>query len=396
MNRFILISLCLFKLSLFTSSPLYYRPMSKKSIDFGDDVCYYEDISDSSKLRYVKGCPSGKSCELVSLVDDAVDKEYQLHTCQDIIDVSKKRSGETCDNLLFECDFGLDCDATGKCSTSGSPSNVCKTIKIEGTNECITDSSAISTIGNLCYKKDSEAADAIEYKHLSTSKECIKLQLATKTSNEGQYYIKSKEIVDLYSVQDGDYVEENSNLYCQSGFSLFFFGNGKMKNSASDTEMFKRCVTILALKKISSDKYIIKFKINDGNEYIYDTSELSSAYKSKQNTECDVELLMVKLKIFKYLVEEYKKNGLNSNALIKWEYLYENPKIYLLYKDQTDVLDYLIQRETPSYIPEKYDTETPPNTQETELTDAITENQTSSSRLLDVRYLSMLLFLFFL
>ena len=396
MNRYILIFLCLFKLSLFTSSPLYYRPMSKKSIDFGDDVCYYEDISDSSKLRYVKGCPSGKSCELVRLVDDAVDKEYQLHTCQDIIDVSKKRYGETCDNLLFECDSGLDCDASGKCSISGSSSNVCKTIEEKDSGECITDPSVISNIGNLCYKKDSEAETPTEYVHKGTSKVCKKLQLATKTSNVGQYYIKSKEIVDRYSVQDGDYVEENSNQYCQSGFSLFFFGNGKMKNSASDTDMFKRCVTILALKKTFSDDYIIKFKINDGNEYIYDTSELSDNYKTKQNNECGVELLMIKLQIFKYLVEEYKKNGLNSNALIKWEYLYQNPKIYLLYKDQADVLDYLIQRETPFYIPEKYDTETPPNTQETELTDAITENATGSSRLLDVKYLSMLLFLFFL
>jgi hypothetical protein len=50
---------------------------------------------------------------------------------------------------------------------------------------------------------------------------------------------------------------------------------------------------------------------------------------------------MVKLEIFKYLVEEYKKNG-NGNGLKKWQYLYNNLNDYLLYKDQIDVLDYLI------------------------------------------------------
>ena len=92
---------------------------------------------------------------------------------------------------------------------------------------------------------------------------------------------------------------------------------------------------------LSSD-YLIKYKINDGEEHIYDTSKIADlTKKTRQNAQLN-DLLMVKLEIFKYLVEEYKKNG-NSNGLKKWKYLYNNPNDYLLYKDQTDVLDYLIQ-----------------------------------------------------
>ena len=396
MNKSILIIvLCLFKISLLTDAPIYYRPMSKRSIDFGDDVCYYEDISNDFKLKYVKGCPNGKSCKLVGTTSD----EYKIHTCQNIYSVSKRNSGETCDSGLYECTDPLTC-TNKKCSsgTTVTPDpSACTTITKQisgGTSNCISDQTELQQAANLCEVRDTETSTTTTYTHHSSTKTCLKIEIENKPNVENKYII-SKVHAEIYSIQDGEYVVEGNNEYCQSGFSLYFYEKGQLNPVGG--ELFKRCVTILAIEQISSSSdYLIKYKINDGEEHIYDTSKIAdSTKKTRQNAELN-DLLMVKLEIFKYLVEEYKKNGLNSNALIKWEYLYENPKIYLLYKDQTDVLDYLIQRETPSYIPEKYDTETPPNTQETELTDAITENQTSSSRLLDVRYLSMLLFLFFL
>lgn len=75
------------------------------------------------------------------------------------------------------------------------------------------------------------------------------------------------------------------------------------------------------------------------------------------------------------------------------------PKYYLLYKDQVEVLDYLVQKSNPSYIPERYAIHTEPNTQDTnttEQTDSTTQNETGSSRLLNIKYIFMLLILFLL
>lgn len=234
------------------------------------------------------------------------------------------------------------------------------------------------------------------YTHVGTSKLCKKLEIAEKESS-GVYYIKSKELVDLFSIEDGNYVEYGYNEYCKNGFSLYFYGNGGQSISTSDSLMYKRCVTVLSLKLVGSD-YYIKYKIKDESEHIYDTSKLGVEYKTRQNLECS-DFLMTKLEIFKYMVEEYK-NG-NNNKYKKWKYLYRNPKNYLLYKDQIDVLDYLIQSSTPNYIPELLSNEaviTQPTqeiqpTPETEPTDT-SEPENDFSELINIQYLTILLFLF--
>ena len=398
MNKSILIIvLCLFKISL-SDAPIYYRPMSKRSIDFGDDVCYYEDISNDFKLKYVKGCPSGKSCKLVGTTNN----EYNIHTCQNVYSVSKRSSGETCDSGLYECIEGLTCTnkkCTSEPTVTPGPSG-CTTISKQidgGESVCISTQTELQQAANVCEVRDTDTSTTTSYTHHSSRKTCLKIQIENKPNVEGKYII-SKVHAELYSIQDGEYVVEGNNEYCQSGFSLYFYEKGQLNPVGG--ELFKRCVTILAIEQISSSSdYLIKYKINDGEEHIYDTSKLTdSTKKTDQNAELN-DLLMVKLEIFKYLVEEYKKNG-NINGLKKWQYLYDNPKDYLLYKDQIDVLDYLIQQD-PSfsdYIPEEYATnsDTQPNASEEEPTDSTTENETGFSRLLNIKFISMLLFLFLL
>ena len=396
MNKLILTLLYFFKLSLLVASPIYYRPMSKRSIDFGDDVCYYEDISNDFKLMYVKGCPSGKSCQQV----ETDTEQYKIHTCQTFYSDLKRNPGENCDEGLYECKLDVPC-SSGKCSgSSPTPTpDTCTTIKEIGSGDCITAQAEIAGIGNKCYIQETSTSTPKNYLHYTSSKQCKKLNIKEKEDLAGQYYIQSKELVDYYSIEDGDYVEyvereEDHNKFCQSGFSLFFFGNGKL--ISSDTGMFKRCVTFLAIES-SSTNYIIKYKIKNGEEHIYDTSHLTGTFQTNQNDE--LANLLAKLEILNYMKEEYKTNGENSNGLIKWEYLYRNPKDYLLYKDQVDVLDYLVQKYKNSYIPERYAIHTEPNTQDTnttEQTDSTTQNETGSSRLLNIKYIFMLLILFLL
>ena len=90
--------------------------------------------------------------------------------------------------------------------------------------------------------------------------------------------------------------------------------------------MFKCCVTILDVEPDGSN-YIIKYKINDNAEHIYDTSKLNEPQKTTQNDEC---AKLLNLELFNFMKEEYKANG-KSNKYIKWLYLYNNQEIYLLY-----------------------------------------------------------------
>lgn len=405
MKKYIFIFLWLLNCHYSSSTITYYRPMSKKSIDFGDDVCYYEDISDNSKLMYVKGCPSGKSCQLVG----AENSEYRIHTCQAVYSVQKRNVGDNCDPLLYECNSGYDC-TNGRCvSTDGTspPSDSCTTIKkrlSSGEENCVTDSTEIANIGNKCYTQNPDGSNGINYDHLSSSLYCKKIQLGNGAT-AGTYGIISKELVDYYSIQDGDYVDDGtmgSNSFCQSGFSLYFFGNGGQILS-TDTTMFKRCVTVLGIDSVSGG-YYIKYKIKDGAEHIYDTTQLGDTYKTTQNSEC-ASLDMTQLEILKYMLEEYKANG-KSNKFKKWRYLYSHKDYYLLYKDQTDVLDYLIQKSGEDYIPEKLlvENETPNNqpttttqpensSSETQSTDI---SESDSSGYLNIQYLIILLFLLFL
>ena len=410
MNKYILIFLCLFKLSLFTGTFLYYRPMSKKSIDFGEEVCYYEDISDDSKLKYVKGCPSGKHC-LPVLADNS---EYNVHTCQPYFSDLKRKSGEDCDANLYECFNDISC-TNGKCSSGSGGSGTsptCTTIgkKINtGTETCITDQTQISSIGDVCETKDSfSSTETIYYTHYSTSGSCKKLEIKrVEGETQEKYYIKSKELVKGYfSLQDGDYFEDPiDKLYCENGFYLYFFGNGKEKLDTTGEQMYKRCVKVLAIEEITAgSSYVIKYKINN-EEHIYDTSKLDGTFKTNQNTECSASFLMTRLELFQKMKEEYKKNP-SSNEYTKWSYLYGHPEEYLLYKDQIDVLDYLIQSSNGNYIPEALTpnanvdniqtTTTTSDGAETNGTEAPTEPSNQSSGFLNIHYFIILLSLFIL
>lgn len=426
MNKYIiLIFIFLSEISLFNSY-IYYRPMSKSSIDFGQDVCYYQDISDNSKLMYVKGCPIDTSCKHVEVDTETTgNEEYVIHTCQPhASSFSKKGLNEDCDPGLYECDSGsYECktNGNGKCSYKIDPptvtpcqSQIEKTTNTNPTRVCVEQPES-SSVGNFCFKKTN--TEEINYYHGSTL--CKKLNLELTGTDTGKYQIQTKELVTgLYSIPDGEYVNDlddssqytdTSNDYCQSGFSLYFFGNGKQILD-TDTQMFKQCVTVVDLKSEGSD-YLVKYKINNGAEHIYDTSKLpysSTDYKTRQNEEIKDYLIWPKMELLKYMIEEYKAQNERSNKYKKWEYLHQNPKYYLLYKDQPEVLDYLIQNVNgySDYIPEGLSDQTPngdttqPTTdgsEPTETNDTTTEEPSKqSSCFLNIQYLIILLFLFFL
>ena len=52
--------------------------------------------------------------------------------------------------------------------------------------------------------------------------------------------------------------------------------------------------------------------------------------------------------LINYLYPEEPKTC-RDNELRKWYYFYENPEEYLLYRNEPQVMDYLVQQDYPTY-----------------------------------------------
>lgn len=389
--------------------------MSKLNINLPKDICYFKDPSVSLNFEFVKGCENKKQCIKVDI------DSYDIYTCQTPQSLIKSL-GSSCNNN-YECINGLLCTASKKCcpstgctdptsiSSPGCNAGEIYNYKIEGSPVC--QSGIDKKFCRIYVSPGGEDELTGYYKENNYAKICGKNTI--ESYDEGKYYRKSIEWVYYGSVTDGEFVEEAEA--CQSGYALYFYGNNELANPLGDTsssnEMFLRCVTVLdvELKTTMSGTETkslcerIKYKIGSGNELIYDLSNLDESYKSNLN--CDY-LLMTKLEMFKKYKEEYDKvkeecysskssdNLCGKDALMKWWYLYENPRDYLLYKDQTEVLDYLIQKKYPNkYTPETGKVpETTPVTEPPAITEdeTTTEPETESSKFLNIKYFIFLLF----
>ena len=102
MHKSILVFIYLFLSSL----SVIYKPMTKRTKDFGEDVCRFTDNFEN--IVYVKPCREGKRCE-------GLGSSYNnIHTC---IDGGSEYSNlnENCatknneDDVGIDCTFGLSC-----------------------------------------------------------------------------------------------------------------------------------------------------------------------------------------------------------------------------------------------------------------------------------------------
>ena len=399
MNKYFFICLCLFSLSL-----SFYRPLSKLNTIYPSDICYFKDTTANSaisNIAYVKGCPNNKKCIKVDNTDS-----YEIFICnsQNLV----KASCSTCNNQ-FECISSdtcteRQCTHTGLTCTStpGSTSSLCSSGQIFNSISSSCEDGREQK-KSLCKTYDSSETQTGGYNVDSNAKLCGKNSI--KNNGDNNYYIENTQWVYYGSVDDGEFVEQPEA--CKSGYALYFYGNTQLENPSSGAhKMFLRCVTVLdaELAQITaSDSQSsctrIKYKIGNGNELIYDLSNLEG--RDHSVNDCDY-LLMTKIEIFKKYIEEYDKvktqcsdNLCGKDELMKWWYLYNNPREYLLYKDQTEVLDYLIQARYDQYTPETGKVpETTPVTEPVTITEdeTTTEPETESSRFLNIKYFIFLLF----
>ena len=357
---FICLFSCLLLITTATVNYLNYRPMSKRTENFGDDVCYYVDlVTDFPYYAYVKPCEEGKKC----LGLKAGFSDFDIRFCKEYISEVYDNEGTTCEtNPRFsglDC-TGYSCNSDSKCYYTCPLNQVSYVDTNDGKTKCIDNP-------GYCEEVDFDGTTggitrSTTYTSYDISKKCIKIEpIATKLKSS-IYQIKKKSYASVASIADGEYIEQNAptspskanQFYCKSGYALFFFGNGKLENPNTDnTEkfnepMFLRCVTIVG----KDSKGIIKYKIGENGEAKYYNPDKLSGYSLYYNDE----YLMLRTGFFKNYRERLDKIGCSSdtgdcedNDLIKWKFFYDNPEYYYLYQNEPQVLEYLIQKYDSKY-----------------------------------------------
>jgi hypothetical protein len=331
--------------------------MTKRTINFGDDVCHYIDIAHSSNIEYVKPCEEGKEC--TDLRDSY--SGYYIYTCQSY--------EETYDNKDQSCEVDISCTTGYSCDSGKCKTDTCAEGQVlDSTYKCVNEPE---------YCEDYSTTPNKIYYALGIKK-CVEIQLKSDNNNKN-YYEEKVKFNTIASIADGQYIKDDDDdniLFCKNGYALYFYGGNKLKNPKSGeandyTEnMFLRCVTLLGMDKHG----IIKYKIeNEEGEKYYDPDDLPSRYSLKYYDK----YLMTRYEIFNNYkkrlesITDCKEFHCEDDELNKWYYFYHHPKEYILYQNEPQVMEYLVQRSYSKYKA-KY------------------TSPYESSNLLNIKYLSLL------
>ena len=353
-------------------------------------ICHYKEYNynqqNTEEIEYVRPCEDGLYCAEVS-------SNHEIGICQNYIP-STKYLGEECSST-FECDNNLECDK--QC-----------TIKENRT----------------AYEKIDKASNETLYY-------CPNDMIAIYNTSINSYFCKSK---NKYKQQDKCYFQDKAEIYnstpgyfqvcgtinvlnnsigsidaneigsqendifvwdekaCKSGYAIYYPISGNLSDKNIDS-MYKKCVTVTGVEKGDND-CIIKYKKKDEEaEIAYNIDYLKKLAEEKKIFIDDklfkkCEFLMKKLdlfKVYKKRLDDLKTKGFDctnkklynesftcgDDDLRKLWFSYNNPDLYILYKDEPEILDYLIKKAYPSY-----------NKKNTE----VNIEPTASSTYLDIKY----------
>ena len=389
-------------ISLFSLSFLEYLPMSNIIDRFHiERICHYKEYNYNQQnfddVEYVRPCENGFYCVEVS-------SNHEIGICQNYTS-STKYLGEECSST-FECDNNLRCNK--QCTVKEN--DVYKIID-KASNEslyyCPNNMTAIndSSINDfyICKSKSNYQGQGKCYfkengKIYNATPEYF--QVCGKINKDQKNEIESIDINDLGSQENDEFVWDEKA--CKSGYAIYHPSSGNIADT-NIVSMYKKCVTVTGVEKGDND-CIIKYKIKDEDaEITYNVDHLKNIANEK-NIFIDDELfkncqfLMKKLdlfKVYKKRLDDLKTKGVDcknkklynesftcgDDDLRKLWYSYNNPDLYLLYKDEPEVFDYLIQKAYRSY-----------NRDNTE----VTIEATDSSSHLDIKsFLALLLLLIF-
>ena len=369
---------------LFSSLYSAYLPFKKNS-DFGDDLCLYKPHG----IYYAKDCKDNKYCQTSG----------DLGFCKDI----------PSEVTLLNIDSSGSCSSDFQCESN----LVCKNSKCTYSSDCSTGSTLYRTSGGYYGCKENKYNNIVYYKdftwigdgsgsgtirgnpqffgpdYLKVGGKITKFNV-TNYNTYGSVY-EAEEIQSAYvgTIEDGNFVFDETA--CKSGFALYFYGDGNLKNPYTYTSsrynyMYKRCVTLRDIEVLSSQSCKISYSIGENGDILtYNVNKLNSytitdeytgyndyyTYNLQISKLCN-SYLKVKLEIFKKYIgiftedfqskctksEKYNDDYLETcgdNKLRKWSYLYANPDDYQLYYDEdkdedgNEVINFLVQQKYHSY-----------------------------------------------
>ena len=343
-----------------------YLPMSQKKHNFGDNVCRYYDFGE--QIDYVKPCETNKYCHETetNLLASTMNK---IHTCQKYMEIPpnpttytpKKDRYQPCEEN-GDCIYSLFCltgtDSTKKCDLDCGEGSGKTVYKIDDHYEC-------RYVDNKCYyTKD----NILNHYQTRSCKVCGQITYTSKNAGDKTYRVMTEaDENNKFSQADGTFVIEEEA--CSSHTALLFYLDGKIKNEIdstythySENKMYPRCVSI---KAVDYENERFNYTIGTDDVYIYDINEVqfddvdNQGNSLKKNALKNIlnRYLMTQIELWNNNKQEYinyydtcQVSNIDDAMRRKIYYL-EHPEEYLLYKDQTEVIEYLIQKEYPYIVP---------------------------------------------
>ena len=354
--------------------------MTKKTMDFGDNVCHYTsyDSAISNYIEYVKPCPEGQYCyptESVGSISYNSPKLYDVHTCE-ITPEKRKAFGATCETD-FECDSDFECSNQQCVLKSTSTYTITDSLSHLNIYYCASSKYPISISTSSSINCIDMPSNTQESNYAGKYRVTIKISGTDHTFYAGgkpyqvpgklnlkkdettkDYNIDSIDYSDIGTVEDGNFVQ--NALACKSGFALYFFGNGQLTKPSDVTGnayMYLYCVTFE--EYISSNKVL--YSISGGAQKVYNTDIISGKGIIRGSSLSFSSNLKTKLEMFKNYREKLDHNKCRdefdysepytckNDELRKWWYFYHYPNEYLLYKDEKLVMSYLVKEKFTEY-----------------------------------------------
>ena len=356
-----------------------------------DDMCYYTETINNNQLKYVKACKKEEYC---LKLDNNV-----IGVCHNSSLSSIKTLEEDCTSD-YECQNNLVCPSK-KCIVDSNdisysikdPSNEEKTyyyctseqkpffIKNDGKYKCLSK----EKFGDYCYNPNAQNEKEVFPDYF---KVCGEISLEDKT-------IKIADIGSLDSK-----INVDDERACKSGFALYFENDKEFGTDYSNVhnKIYKVCVELNGVEK-RGDYCYINYTRDDESE-IYNLNKLKNTLLTDKyylSLEKDCQYLTTKISLFKNYIkklENKRDNCINGKKYyhepftcgddelrLLW-YEYNHPDEYLLYKNEEDIIHFLVKEAYPSYDP-KY---TPSKTEEE-------KNNNNSNRSLTIKNMIILLIL---
>ena len=325
-----------FLITLFSYSFLeIYFPLIKKEIDLNiDNLCYY---TDDGVKAYVKACDKGYYCHQRTIISN-----QKIGICLEYNPGFKKYKEECSKDS--ECYIGLKCINKQCIVNEGEePYQYKDTSSNKEYLYCFDGGNSNDSGGQACQKSDKHEC----FKNANIFYTSDYLKVCGKLNDDKTIASTS----DIGELEDGSFVADF--LACKSGFALYFDNQGKE---------YQRCVTIKGVEEYNP-KCLIRYTIgNEEEKFICDpdngpchTNNILKIY-----AECNV--IMTKIELFQDYISKFNKLKAHckekefynepftceNDELRKIWYYYNNPENYLLYKDDEEILDYLVAEAYPT------------------------------------------------